>query len=458
MFPTIRLAINALRRNILRSALTTLGIVIGIAAVIAMVEIGQGASRAVEKTIQSMGSDIVIIYPSSSRSGVVRGSSGTSTKLTLHDAEALDDPERCPSIKAMAPIVRAREQIVNPANGKNCNPWNLYGTTPTFLEIRDWANLAEGEPFTEADDDRCEQVCILGQTLVRDLFDGESPIGRQLRIKGLLFKVIGVLTPKGANMMGMDQDDIILAPLRTIKFKVSGQSVNALAAAVKPDPSTQVNTLTKLYPSTDHKLYPDVVAAQLANNPQLTRSMNIDQILIQSRSQHGMTQTIEEVREVLRERHRLHAEEEDTFVVRDMAEISKALGSTSNMMSMLLLMVATISLVVGGVGIMNIMLVSVTERTREIGLRMAVGARSRDILKQFLVESTLLCTLGGILGIVLGRTISWLVWVFMNWATEVSIPAMVGAVGVSLVVGIVFGFYPAWKASRLDPIEALRYE
>ncbi len=458
MFPTLRLAINALRRNILRSALTTLGIVIGIAAVIAMVEIGQGAARAVEKTIQSMGADTLIVYPSSSRSGTVSNGMGTSVKLTLQDAAALEDFERCPAIKGVAPIVRVREQVVNPANGKNARPWNLYGTTSAYLEIRDWQNLAEGLCFTEADDDRCEQVCVLGRTLVRDLFDGHSPIGHPIRIKGLPFKVVGVLSPKGASMMGMDQDDIVLAPLRTIKFKVSGTSANAVAGAIRADPTQQVNTLTKLYPTTEHKLFPEVMAAQAANYPQLTRSMNIDQILIQSRSKTNMSGTMEQVREVLRERHRLHAEEEDDFVVRDMAEISRALGSTSNLMSVLLLLVATISLVVGGVGIMNIMLVSVTERTREIGLRMAVGARSRDILKQFLVESALLCALGGVLGIVLGRAISWTVWYFLKWATEISVPAMVGAVGVSLIVGVVFGFYPAWKASRLDPIEALRYE
>ena len=457
--PTLQLAVNALRRNVMRSALTTLGIVIGIAAVIAMVEIGQGASRSVQKTIQSMGSNILIIYPGSTTSSSgVRSSSGSSTKLTLQDSELIANPDVCPNVRAVAPIVRARGQIQNPANGKNTSPWNIYGTTPTFLEIRDWQNLAEGELFTDFDDARSEQVCVIGQTIVRDIFENQSPLGKQVRIGGIPFRVIGVLARKGANMMGMDQDDIVLAPLRTIKFKVSGQSANATLATRADPTATQPNSTSKLYPNTETKMLPEKSVADITNNPQLSRSMNIDQILIQAHSSDEMTTMIEQVRDLLRERHRLRADEDDDFVIRDMAEINKALSATSQLMSVLLLLVAFISLVVGGVGIMNIMLVSVTERTREIGLRMAVGARSRDIMKQFLVESALLCFLGGILGVALGRGLSWCVWYFLNWGVEVSYPAIFGAVGVSLVVGVVFGFYPAYKASQLDPIEALRYE
>jgi ABC-type antimicrobial peptide transport system permease subunit len=453
------MATVALRRNILRSALTTLGIVIGIAAVIAMVEIGQGASRAVQKTIQSMGSNILLIFPGATTTTGVRTSSGTSVKLTLNDADAILKDDRCSAVRDVAPIVRVRAQVVNPENGKNSNPWNLYGTTPKFLTIRDWDNLAEGEPFTSADDDRAEPVCLVGQTIVRDLYEGHSPIGKPIRINGIPLKVIGVLERKGANMMGMDQDDIVLAPLRTIKFKVSAQSANVLMASIKTDPTAVLpNTTSKPYPTTDAKLLPDVTVNQATNNPQMSRTMNLDQILIQATANNEMESLMEQVREVLRERHHLRAEEEDDFIMRDMAEISKALGSTASLMSVLLLLVATISLVVGGVGIMNIMLVSVTERTREIGLRMAVGARSRDIMKQFLVESALLCVIGGVIGVFLGRAISYCVWAFLHWAVVISWPAIIGAVGVSLLVGVVFGFYPAYKASRLDPIEALRYE
>jgi ABC-type antimicrobial peptide transport system permease subunit len=453
------MATVALRRNILRSALTTLGIVIGIAAVIAMVEIGQGASRAVQKTIQSMGSNILLVFPGASTNTGVRSSSGTSTKLTLNDADAILKDDRCTGVRDVAPIVRARAQVLNPENGKNSNPWNLYGTTPKFLTIRDWDTLAEGEPFTSADDDRAEAVCVVGQTIVRDLYEGHSPLGKPIRINGIPFKIIGVLERKGANMMGMDQDDIVLAPLRTIKFKVSGTSANAALASIKGDPTAVLpNTTSKPYPTTDPKVLPDVTVTQATNNPQMSRTMNLDQILIQATSNEEMNNMMDQVRDVLRERHHLRAEEDDDFIMRDMAEISKALGSTANLMGVLLLLVATISLIVGGVGIMNIMLVSVTERTREIGLRMAVGARSRDIMKQFLVESALLCFIGGIFGVLLGRFLSFLVWYFMHWAVVISWPAILGAVGVSLVVGVVFGFYPAYKASQLDPIEALRYE
>lgn len=458
MFPTLRLALVALRRNIMRSALTTLGIVIGIAAVIAMVEIGQGAASSIQKTIQSMGSNILLVFPGASTSSGVRSSTGTSTKLTLNDVEAILTDDRCVSIRDVAPIVRTRGQIQNPANGKNTNPWNVYGTMPNFLTIRDWETLAEGEPFTKSDNDQAKHVCIIGQSIVRDIYEGRSPIGLPIRINGVPFKVIGVLTPKGANMMGMDQDDIVLAPLMTIKLKVSGQSANALALTRSDPTAITPNSTSRPYPNTEIKTMPEQSIVQQTNNPQLARTMNIDQILIQARANDEMAMMMEQVREVLRERHHLRAEEDDDFVMRDMAEMSKALGSTANLMSVLLLLVATISLVVGGVGIMNIMLVSVTERTREIGLRMAVGARSKDIMKQFLVESSLLCLLGGVIGVLLGRGLSFLVWYFLNWGVVISWPAILGAVGVSVVVGVVFGFYPAYKASQLDPIEALRYE
>jgi ABC-type antimicrobial peptide transport system permease subunit len=262
-------------------------------------------------------------------------------------------------------------------------------------------------------------------------------------------------------MMGLDQDDILLAPWTTIKYRVSGGTlvnVNQSAASQNTDPTQHVNSLSnQLYPG-QASLYPVPSAMQAADAPQPVRFANVDQILVKAGSTQEIKPAISQITELLHERHRIHGGQPDDFNIRDMTEMTKALGSTASLMSGLLLCVALISLVVGGVGIMNIMLVSVTERTKEIGLRMAVGARARDILRQFLVEAVLLCLLGGAIGIVLGRGGSILVRVLMHWPTEVSLPAIVASVAVSVAVGLLFGYYPAWKASRLDPIEALRYE
>jgi ABC-type antimicrobial peptide transport system permease subunit len=451
------LAFKSLGRNVMRSGLTTLGIVIGVAAMIAVVEIGQGASVAVQKTIESMGANNLLIMPGTATSGGVSFGSGSVLTLTPEDANTLADPDRCPAVEAVAPIVRARTQVVY--GNKNWVPINIYGTTPKYLEIRDWDNLAEGSNFSNQDVNAMREVCLIGQTLARELFDNESPIGLQVRINGRPFTVIGVLGFKGANMTGMDQDDIVLAPWTTIKFKVSGQQAQTVnqSAAVVTDPMNTVNTLTKTYPG-QTTVYPIPSATQQADTPRNARFINVDQLLVQARSSERIPEAINQINEVLRERHHIKPGQPEDWTVRDMTEMNKALGSTSTLMAGLLLVVACISLLVGGVGIMNIMMVSVTERTREIGLRMAVGARARDILWQFLVEAALLCLLGGIIGIVLGRTGSMLISALRGWPTMVSIPAILGAVGVSVLVGLVFGYYPAWKASRLDPIEALRYE
>jgi ABC-type antimicrobial peptide transport system permease subunit len=453
------LAFHSLGRNVFRSALTTLGIVIGVAAVIAMVEIGQGASTAVQKTILSMGANNILVMPGTATSGGVSFGGGSGVNLTPDDATAVGDPDRCPEVEAVAPIVRARTQVV--FGNKNWVPIYIYGTTPSYLEIRDWQNLKEGNPFTAYDVASMREVCVIGTTIARELFDQESPIGQQVRINNRPFTVIGVLQSKGANMTGLDQDDIVLAPWTTIKFKVVGQSsttANQSAATVTTTSAyDKVNTLTTLYPGAA-TVYPVPSTTQMADTPTLSRFTNIDQMLLKAYSAGRMEAAIRQVTEVLRERHRLRAELPDDFTIRDMAEMSNALGSTSKLMAGLLFVVACISLVVGGVGIMNIMMVSVTERTREIGLRMAVGARPGDILWQFLVEAAVLCLLGGLGGIALGRTGSTLVSVLAGWPVEVSWAAIMGAVGVSVAVGLVFGYYPAWKASRLDPIEALRYE
>jgi ABC-type antimicrobial peptide transport system permease subunit len=317
--------------------------------------------------------------------------------------------------------------------------------------------------FTNRDVRNASKVCVLGQRLVRELFQGENPIGKEIRVQNVSFRVVGVLTSKGANMMGLDQDDILLAPWTTIKFRVTGSSAttaNQSAAATASGSTTTgtVNTLNQIYPNAQNQLYPIPSASQTANTPLPVRFINVDQILTAGRSTEEIPAAIQQITQLLRERHRIGPGEADDFNIRDMTEMTKALSSTSDMMTKLLLAVALISLLVGGVGIMNIMLVSVTERTREIGLRMAVGAWARDILEQFLSESVILCFCGGAVGILVGRGISMLVTMLLRWPTELSLSAIIAAFAVSVTVGIVFGFYPAWKASRLDPIIALRYE
>jgi ABC-type antimicrobial peptide transport system permease subunit len=455
-YRTLKTALHALRRNVLRSALTTLGIIIGVAAVIAMTEIGQGTTRAVERTIKSMGANNLLIQAGTATSAGVSFGSGSSVTLTPHDAEAIG--RECPAVLQVAPIVRARTQVVY--GNRNWVPLYIYGTTPTFLEIREWEDLAEGEAFGKRDVDGATRVCLLGHTLVRELFQEESPIGKEVRINNVAFRVIGVLERKGANMMGLDQDDVLLAPWTTIKYRVAGQSLQSQnqSAVAALDPMQKVNTLNQPYPGVGVSLYPVPSPSQLADQPRPVRFVNIDQIIVKAASTAEIGDAIEQITELLQERHRIKADEPNDFSIRDMTEISKTLGATSQMMMRTLFFVALVSLVVGGIGIMNIMLVSVTERTREIGLRMAVGARARDILRQFLVEAVVLCLLGGFLGIVVGRGVAVLVRVTMGWPTELSVAAIVAAVGVSAGVGIIFGYYPAWKASRLDPIEALRYE
>ena len=454
-YRTIRTAMKGLRRNPMRATLTTLGIIIGVGAVIAMMEIGTGSSSAIQKSISSMGANVVLILPGTAASGGVSFGAGSVTTLTPEDMEAI--LRESPSVRSAAPVVRARTQVVY--GNRNWVPAQISGTTPAFLEVRDWTDLAEGEAFTDRDVLNANKVCLVGQTLVRELFQGESPVGKEIRVKSVLFRVVGVLRAKGANMMGFDQDDILLAPWTTIKYRVTGSTLaNTNQSASSATSGSSVNTLSRLYPSGAPTLYPEKSEVQAANNPMPVRFANVDQILAASRSPAEIPSAIKQITEVLRERHRLLPGESDDFNIRDMTEMTKTLSSTTTLMTNLLLCVAMISLVVGGVGIMNIMLVSVTERTREIGLRMAVGARARDILRQFLIEAVVLCLIGGAMGIVLGHGGSQLIRLFLRWPVETSTVAIALAVAVSASVGIIFGFYPAWKASKLDPIEALRYE
>ena len=377
--------------------------------------------------------------------------------MTLRPQDADAIAKEAPAVSAVAPVVRARTQVVY--GNRNWVPTYVYGTTPSFLEVREWTDLEEGEAFTDHDVRNAGKVCIVGRTIVDELFGGQSPVGKEVRIRNVTFKVIGVLKKKGANLMGLDQDDILLAPWTTIKFRVVASSLGGGNQSTTNTSNTnEVNSLNAIYPNIQQNLYYVPTSTELADAPQPIKFTTVDQILTAARSSSQIPAAIQQMTALLRERHHLRAIDPNDFNIRDMTEITKAMSATTELITKLLLYVAMISLVVGGIGIMNIMLVSVTERTREIGLRMAVGADPGDILRQFLTEAVILCLLGGSMGILLGRACSYIVSAVLHWPTAASMGAIVAAVVVSATVGIIFGFYPAWKASRLNPIEALRYE
>jgi ABC-type antimicrobial peptide transport system permease subunit len=453
VYRTLRTAWKALRRNPMRAVLTTLGIVIGIGAVIAMMEIGAGSSSQLRKSIASMGANVLLVMPGSTTTSGVSQGSGSTVTLTPRDAEVL--ASECPSLRAVAPTVRARTQIVY--GNRNWVPNQMFGTTGAFLDIRDWI-VSEGQPFTDRDVLNANRVCLLGQTIVNELFQGQSAIGKEIRVNNVPLRVVGVLGRKGANMMGMDQDDILIAPWTVVKYRIAGSTLSSANQSASGGSSSSSNTLSQLYPSDPPQLYPEQSEQQAQNSPMLVRFTSVDSIMAAARSAEQIPSAMQKMKQVLRRQHGLRTGQSDDFEVRDMAEMTDTLSSTTKLMTNLLLSVALISLVVGGVGIMNIMLVSVTERTREIGLRMAVGARGRDILRQFLIEAVVLCLVGGAMGILLGHGGALLVEKTMRWPVETSPTAIATAVLVSASVGILFGFYPAWKASRLDPIDALRYE
>ena len=457
--PVLRTALGNLHRNKLRSALTALGVIIGVGAVIAMTEIGEGSKSAIDKTIASMGAYKIPVFPSAAKNAGV--SQGAGTVQTLNPADVDEILRQCPAVSEVVPMVWAHAQVIYGKN--NWSPQGITGTSPRYLAIRDWEDLDEGNCFTDDDVRKSAAVCLIGATVRRELFEDESPIGKTIRIRNVPFRVVGLLDPRGANMQGQDQDDVVIAPWTTIKFRVNSQGAGsangtvAAATASTTSSTTTVNSLSNPYPAPT-SLYPQPSIVQMADTPQPVRQTNVDFIMAKAAGPDEVADAMEQISSVLRDRHHILPSDDDDFKVMDVTEMSRAAARTSELMSTLLLAVAAISLVVGGVGIMNIMLVSVTERTREIGLRMAVGARGHHILQQFLVEAVALCLVGGAIGILAGHGVSLLISEWQRWTTAVSWPAIFVSVFVAAGVGIVFGFYPAWKASRLDPIEALRHE
>jgi putative ABC transport system permease protein len=401
----IRVAFRALVRNKMRAILTMLGIIIGVSAVIAMVSIGQGAQASVQAQIESIGTNLLFVSAGAQNVGGVRtgtGDTGTNT-LTVEDLDAIK--REVPSVSMVTPAVNARTQLV--AGNMNWNT-SLQGVSEQYPEIRKWT-VQSGTFFTDADVRTSGRVIVIGQTIADSLFPGQDAVGQTLRVANLPFKVSGVMTRKGQDQQGRDQDDIAFAPYTTVQKKVLGSPrlQIAYASAISQD------------------------ATYTAQN---------------------------QITDLLRQRHKLGDNEANDFTVRNMTDIAEAANETNNTMTLLLACIASVSLLVGGIGIMNIMLVSVTERTREIGIRMAIGARSSAVRSQFLIESIVLSLTGGFIGIVLGIVVSMSIPKFLGWPTLISSLAIVGSVIFSAAVGIFFGYYPARKAAGLDPIEALRYE
>jgi ABC-type antimicrobial peptide transport system permease subunit len=445
---------EALCRNVPRAVLTCLGIAIGAATVIAVLDVGQGTALAIQQKVASIGANQIWVEAGSSMRGGVSAGAGTATTLTPQDYEAI--VRECNLVRWAAPGVDCRMQVIY--RNRNWAPWKVLGTNPQYLLVRNWTDLADGEPFTDSDVLSAAGVCLIGQTPARELFGEASPIGEQVRVNGVLLKVVGLLSLKGANMMGMDQDDIIIAPWTTVKFRINGSKLAFSNLPSAMSTLTQVNTLSQIYPTQQLQLYPDKTSAQTANLPQLMRFPDLNDIFISVTAPEDVPQAIRQITQLLRKRHGLRDDQPADFRIRDMTEISKAFGATTLRLNNWLLGVAVIMLVAGGVGIMNVMLATVTERTREIGLRMAVGARPADILRQFLIEAMTLSLCGGLMGIFLGRGVSIAMSSVLGWPILPSLSTLVVAAAASMGIGNIFGYYPAWRASRLDPIEALRHE
>ena len=404
----LRVAMRALAVNKLRSALTMLGIIIGVAAVIVMIAVGAGAQARVEEQIRSLGSNLLLILSGTTTAGGVRMGFGSNQTISEDDAAAI--PREIPQAMA-APALRGTAQIV----WGNQN-WStvIFGVTPEYIDVRQW-ELAAGRLFDTTDMVGATKVCLIGQTVARQLFGGIDPVGQAIRIRRVPFTVIGVLESKGQSMMGTDQDDLILMPISTARKRVLGAS-------------------------------------------NLAKQRSVGTIWVKVAAGYDMKAAEEQVRALLRQRHRLQPGQDDDFSLRNLEEVAATQEASSRVLALLLAAVASVSLVVGGIGIMNIMLVSVTERTREIGLRMAVGARTRDILGQFLVEAVTLSLIGGLVGVALGMAAAFGVAQLAGWRVVVAPQAVLLAVAFAFVIGVFFGFYPARKAARLNPVEALRFE
>jgi len=404
---TIQSALRVLRRNPLRAGLTMLGIVIGVGAVVGMVSLGQGATASVQREIASLGTNVLIIIPGATTTGGVRGGLGSVSTLTVDDARDIE--KRIGDISLVTYASRSVLQVVH--EHKNWNTIAL-GTTTAFPDLRNWP-VADGNFFTQADEDAAAKVVVLGKTVADNLFErGEEVIGAQIRVKNVPLRVIGILSSKGQSLSGQDQDDIVVLPFTTAERKVLGTKF--------------LGTVGIIMVATQHR--------------------------------YSIPAAVEEIKELLRARHRIHPAEENDFTIRTMEDVAKTVAGASRTMMVMLLSIASISLVVGGIGIMNILLVSVTERTREIGIRMAVGAKRAHILLQFLVEAIILTAIGGVAGVLFGIAGARLLTRLIGWPTIISSQAVAVAFLFSLAVGIFFGLYPANKASRMNPIEALHYE
>jgi putative ABC transport system permease protein len=400
---TLKIAFRALRRNKMRSVLTALGIIIGVGAVIAMVSIGNGAKSQVEQQIASLGENVILIFSGSVTASGVHTGWGSAGTLKIEDADAIR--REVPGVIAVSDEIVSTGQV-----GAGNQNWftRIYGESPEYFDIRKWP-LADGAGFTEQDVRSANKVCVIGQTTAKQIFGSLNAVGQTLRVKGVPFLVTGVLMPKGLSPQGTDQDDIVIMPYTSAMKRVVGGTT--------------------------------------------LRGINV-----QVASPNDLEPAQQQITALLRQRHNIREGRDDDFTVRNQQEIAETATATSKVMALLLGAIASVSLVVGGIGIMNIMLVSVTERTREIGVRLAVGAHGRDILTQFLIEAVTLSAIGGIIGIILGLGTSKLLSAVAHWPTLISIPSIVAAFFVSAAVGIFFGFYPAREAARLDPIEALRYE
>jgi putative ABC transport system permease protein len=404
---TILSALRILRRNPLRAGLTMLGIIIGIGAVVAMVSLGQGATASVQAEISSLGTNVLIIVPGATTVGGVRGGLGSVSTLTVADGEDIE--KKIPGVATVMYATRSVLQVIH--ENKN---WStiVLGTTPVFPDIRSWP-LAQGNFFTQSDMDAAAKVVVLGKTAAQNLFEpGEEAVGSEIRIRNVPLRVIGVLAAKGQSVTGQDQDDFVVLPFTTAERKVLG-----------------------------------------------TRFLGtVGIILVATQTRQDIPGVVEDIKDLLRTRHHLQPSDEDDFTIRTMEDIAKTVAGTSRTMMLMLMGIASISLIVGGIGIMNILLVSVTERTKEIGLRMAVGAKRAHILLQFLIEAIIMTAIGGLLGVAAGIGLARLLTRLIGWPTIINVQAVVAAFVFSLIVGIFFGLYPANKASKLNPIEALHYE